>query len=278
MSLYCRPSTISDALAALADAGSDGRLLLGGTDLLVRARHDPAVATVFIDLKHAEDLPPPIQITGDTVRFGATARMGAISAHPVILERMPALASAARVVGSVAIRNRATLVGNVCNASPAADTAPALLVYGASAVIAGPTGQRTVALTDFFVGPGETLCGRDEIVTRVDVPLPEPAHRSAFQRLTRRRGVDLATVSVAAGVDESGQITLGLGCVGPTPLLTQASAPVDPTDRAATSSAIADLVSIATPISDVRAASDYRTAMVQVLAERAVDAALGAVP
>ena len=273
MASYCRPRTVSEALTALASADGHGRILVGGTDLLIHLRKDPFAPTVVVDIKSVNDLPPAVEIGDDIVRFGPTARMAAISSDPFITGHLPALGAAARVVGSVAIRNRATLVGNICNASPAADTAPALLVYGATVTLTGPGGERTMSLGDFFIGPGQTRCGPDEIVIRIDVPIPDRGHRSAFQRLTRRRGVDLATVSVAAGVDADGRIALGLGCVGPTPLLTDASPPVDLTDPAAIEGAVEELVSIATPISDVRAARDYREAMVRVLSVRAVQSA-----
>lgn len=273
---YCRPRTVSEALAALASAEGRGRILVGGTDLLVHLRKDPFAPTVIIDIKSVNDLPPSVEIGDDVVRFGPTALMAAISSDPFIAGHLPALSAAARVVGSIAIRNRASLVGNICNASPAADTAPALLVYGSTVTLTGPGGDRTMPLADFFIGPGQTRCGPDEIVIRIDVPVPNRGHRSAFQRLTRRRGVDLATVSVAAGVDAVGRIVLGLGCVGPTPLLTDASPPVDLTDPALVEGAVEELVSIAAPISDVRAARDYREAMVRVLATRAVQSAAAA--
>ncbi|WP_420619300.1 FAD binding domain-containing protein [Candidatus Poriferisocius sp.] len=273
MASYCRPRTVSEVLAALASAEGHGRILVGGTDLLVHLRKDPFAPTVIVDIKSVNDFPPAVEIGDEAVRFGPTARMSEISGDPFIADRLPALSASARVVGSIAIRNRATLIGNICNGSPAADTAPALLVYGSTVTVTGPGGERTMPLVDFFVGPGETRCGPDEIVIRVDVPIPDREHRSAFQRLTRRRGVDLATVSVAAGVDADGGIVLGLGCVGPTPLLTDASLPVDLSDPDAIEGAVEELVSIATPISDVRAARDYREAMVRVLAVRAVQAA-----
>ena len=276
MATYCRPRTVSEVLAALANAEGRGRILVGGTDLLVHLRKDPFAPTVVVDIKSVNDLPPAVEIDDDVVRFGPTARMAAISSDPFVAGHLPALGAAARVVGSLAIRNRATLIGNICNASPAADTAPALLVYGSTVTLTGPGGDRTLPLADFFIGPGQTRCGPDEIVIRIDVPIPDRGHRSAFQRLTRRRGVDLATVSVAAGVDATGGIVLGLGCVGPTPLLTGVSPSVDLNDPAAVEEAVEELVTIATPISDVRAARDYREAMVRVLAVRAVQSATAA--
>lgn len=269
---YCRSRDVNEALHMLNDAGDMGRVLVGGTDLLVGVRRRPLEPLVLVDIKSAQDLPPAVEVTSTMVRLGPTATMTDLSLEPRIGDWFPALVAASRVVGSVAIRNRATLIGNICNASPAADTAPALLVHNATVTIAGPAGERTLPLSEFFLGPGSTACATGEMVIRVELPLPDPGYRSAFQRLTRRRGVDLATVSVAAGVDASGAITLGLGAVGPTPLLTGTSEPIDTVDDAAITSAVGELVQVATPISDVRAGRDYREAMTAVLARRAVRA------
>ena len=266
---------MDEALELLATASGAGRVLVGGTDLLVGVRRNPLEPLVLVDLKTASDLPPAIEILADSVRFGPTATMSSLSANPLTKSWYPALIQASRVVGSVAIRNRASLIGNICNASPAADTAPALLVYGATVTIVGPGGERTMPLSDFFVGPGKTACGPDELVIRIELAMPDDGDRSAFERLTRRRGVDLATVSVAARVDENNQLRLGLGAVGPTPLLTETSAPVDPGDSDGIDAVIAQLVAVATPISDVRAGQSYREAMTAVLAKRAVLAAFG---
>ncbi len=272
---YCRPTTVGDAVHVLADAEGTGRVLVGGTDLLVGVRRQPLAPLVLVDLKSASDLPPAIEVTDTTVRFGPTATMASLAADPRLGAWYPALVAASRVVGSIAIRNRATLIGNICNASPAADTAPALLLYGATVTVVGPAGERTLALTDFFEGPGATACGPDELVLRLELPIPDAGQRSAFQRLTRRRGVDLATVSAAAAVSGEGHIALGLGAVGPTPLLARSGTPVDSDDRIAVEAVVDDLIAVATPISDVRAGRQYREAMTRVLSLRAVDAALG---
>jgi len=128
-------------------------------------------------------------------------------------------------------------------------------------------------LSEFFLGPRRTLCGPAELVTRLDLPRPEDGSGSAFRRLTRRRGVDLATVSVAASVDRDGRTTLGLGAVGPRPLSTALDRPVDPADGPALQRALDSALEVATPISDIRGSRDYRIAMVRVLAKRAVLAA-----
>lgn len=269
---YCRPRDVGAILDVLRDAGPSGRVLVGGTDLLVGVRRKPLEALVLVDIKHAADLPRAVDVSATSVRFGPTATMGQLSLDPRLDEWFPALVAASRVVGSVAIRNRATLIGNICNASPAADTAPALLLYGALVTVIGPDGERTLPLDEFFLGPGSTACARGEMVIGLELPIPEAGHRSSFQRLTRRRGVDLATVSVAAGVSANGEITLGLGAVGPTPLITETHEPIEITDDVALAQAIDALVVVASPISDVRASRDYRNAMTAVLATRAVRA------
>ncbi|MFV1991464.1 MAG: xanthine dehydrogenase family protein subunit M, partial [Acidimicrobiales bacterium] len=144
---YCRPQNVDDALRLLGDAGPAGRVLVGGTDLLVGVRRRPLEPLVLVDLKAAGDLPPAIQVTSEMVRLGPTATMTDIAADERLAAWFPALVGASRVVGSVAIRNRASLIGNICNASPAADTAPALLVHSARVTIVGPAGERTMPLS-----------------------------------------------------------------------------------------------------------------------------------
>jgi CO/xanthine dehydrogenase FAD-binding subunit len=272
MPKYYRPTTRAQALAALADGGAAARPLVGGTDLLVGLRHHTVEPDVLVDLKGITDLPEPVVVGDHGVRIGATYTLGELVAHPVVREWYPALVEAALTVGSVAIRNRASLIANSCNASPAADTAPPLLVHGASVTIASQDGDRTATLDEFFLGPRRTLCGPGELVVRLDLPRPAPGSGSAFRRLTRRRGVDLATVSVAAGVGADGGIVLGMGAVGPRPLLTR-TGPVDLADDAALDAALDELLAPATPISDVRGSREYRLATLRVLAKRAVLAA-----
>jgi CO/xanthine dehydrogenase FAD-binding subunit len=273
MTRYCRPSSTADALAALAAEDGGARALVGGTDLLVGLRHHTIEPSLIVDLKAIADLPEPIAVGDGGVRVGPTLTMGELAAHPVVRRWYPALVEAALTVGSVAIRNRASLLGNACNGSPAADTVPALLVHDASITIVSRAGERTVPLDEFFLGPRRTLCGPDELVTRIDLPRPPDGFGSAFRRLTRRRGVDLATVSAAAGVDADGRVVLGLGAVGPRPLRTALDTPFDRADEPGLVRALDERLEIATPISDIRGSREYRHAMVRVLARRAVLAA-----
>lgn len=270
MPKYYRPTTRAEALAALAGASEEARPLVGGTDLLVGLRHHTVEPELIVDLKGVTDFPEPIVVTDDGIRVGPTLTMGELVAHPRVQQWYPALVEAALTVGSVAIRNRASLLGNLCNGSPAADTAPPLLVHRATITIESLDGERAVPLAEFFLGPRRTLCGPGELATRLDLPRPEDGSGSAFRRLTRRRGVDLATVSVAASVSRDGRVTLGLGAVGPRPILAELDKPVDIADDATLTKVLDERLEVASPISDVRASREYRIAMVRVLAKRAV--------
>jgi carbon-monoxide dehydrogenase medium subunit len=202
------------------------------------------------------------------LRIGARCTMTELLADPRVRGSFPALAEAAAVVGSVQIRNRATLAGNLCNASPAADTAPALLVYGAVVNTIGIGGERHLPVAEFFKGPGQTVLGGAELVTSIDLPLPSAPLGAAFMRLTRRRGVDLAILSVCCTVSSAGEVRVGLGAVAPTPLLVEVDS-----DRHAIEldqQMIARIAARASPISDVRAADDYRAAMLPVFIKRAL--------
>jgi CO/xanthine dehydrogenase FAD-binding subunit len=181
---------------------------------------------------------------------------------PLVQRLFPALAEAARFVGSVQIRNRATLAGNQCNASPAADTAPPLLVYGAVLEIAGPAGQRELPLDDFFVESGVTRLERGELVTAINLPVPDGKVGSAFQRRTRRRGHDLASVTVAVSVDAAGQTRLSYGSLGPRPWLFVSDGRSPDLD--------AWFARAAPSPTSMRAGPDYRLAMLRTLTGRAL--------
>jgi CO/xanthine dehydrogenase FAD-binding subunit len=218
---------------------------------------------MLIDLKRVAELRADVVQVDGHIRIGARAVMTDIIDDERIREHFPALAEAAMVVGSVQIRNRATLAGNLCNASPAADTAPALLAYGAHLNLMSSTGSRQMPLDDFFTGPGRTLLAPGEIVQSIDLPLPPELTGGAFARLTRRHGVDLAIVSACCVIRESGEVRFGFGAVGPRPFVV-----------ASRRDALLDnVVKHASPISDLRASDEYRVAMLPVLARRALNTA-----
>ena len=260
---YLRPGTLDELLALMREHAPGVRLLAGGTDLLVRLRGDREGPPVVIDLKRVGELRADVIHVDGRIRIGARTVMTDVIEDARIRDHFPALVEAARTVGSVQIRNRATLTGNLCNASPAADTAPPLLAYGARLNLVSAGGSRQMPLDEFFEGPGRTVLKPGELIASIDLPLPNERTGSAFGRLTRRQGVDLAIVSVCCVVRESGDVRLAFGAVGPRPFVVSARYDVS----------LDDVVRVARPISDLRASDAYRTAMVPVLARRALDSA-----
>jgi CO/xanthine dehydrogenase FAD-binding subunit len=274
---YERPATLAGAIGILEARGSGATPLAGGTDLIIGLRDGSVRPDVVIDLKGIDELEAGIRVDGDRLVIGARAVMEDIAADPRVRDDFIALAEAATYVGSVQIRNRATLAGNICNASPAADTSPALLVYGAVVVVAGPGGTRRISIDDFFVGPGVTALGPGELVTAIELPLPAERRGAVHMRRTRRRGHDLAAVTLACTVLEGGNIRLAYGSVGPRPLLMSDDSGVllDPVATAEMRTAALDrLFTAASPSQrSMRASPEYRLAMLRVLALRGLDIA-----
>lgn len=271
-----RPTSLAEAVALLAaDPGSVA--LAGGTDLVIALRDGSVKPTRVVDIKRIRELNDEIRVEGDRLVIGARAVMEDIAADPRVRRDFTALAEGAAVVGSVQIRNRATLPGNICNGSPAADTVPALLVYGASVVCAGPEGERHVPLDDFIVGPGVTGLRPGELVTAVELPLPAAPTGATHLRRTRRRGHDLASVTMAVLVGSDGTTRIAYGSVGPRPLLvadttTELAAPTTPVERRL--ELLQPLLGLARPsATSMRASPAYRTAMLRVLALRGIDEA-----
>ncbi|MEW5992347.1 MAG: xanthine dehydrogenase family protein subunit M [Chloroflexota bacterium] len=276
---YARPASIAEAVALLAAHGPEARVLAGGTDLIIRLRDGSLRPTVVVDVKRIAELRPGIREDGGRLVIGATTVMTDIAADPRIGRSFEALAEAAAVVGSVQIRNRATLGGNICNASPAADTAPALLVFGATVVVAGPSGSRRIPIDDWFVRSGVTTLDRGELVTAIELPHPGRRTGSVHLRRTRRRGHDLASVTLCCGVDEAGLTRLAYGSVGPRPILAVDATGVlaDPATPAAAKAELLDrMLADASPSPrSMRASPEYRLAMLRVLGRRALDLAIG---
>ena len=265
---YARPHTLEEALDLLAAHGEGAAPLAGGTDLMVQMSKGVRAPDVVVDLKRVAGLSARIEDRSSHLRVGALACLADLVADRAACARLPALVGAARAIGSVQIRNRATLAGNICNASPAADTAPPLLVYGARVNVVGPGGRRTLPIGEFFIGPGRTALARGEIVETIDVPYPGAGTGSAFERLARRRGMDLALVSVACLAGPAERVRFAFGAVAPTPILVDGECAPDAPDAI-----LEQLAARTTPITDIRAGEDYHRAMVLVLMRRALRAA-----
>ncbi len=216
---YHSPETLEEALELLSKYRGEARVLMGGTDLLVKMKMRALEPSHIISLRKVREL-DYIEFDDRGVRIGAGTRLRTIEKSEEIRERFPALWEAVRVIGSVQIRNMGTIGGNLCNASPAADTAPPLIVYGAEAVIVGPRGERRVRVEEFFKGPGKTVLEPDELLREVFIPYVDDAG-SVFLRLTRT-SMDIAKISIAvAAWFRDAEITdcrIALGAVAPTPI------------------------------------------------------------
>jgi aerobic carbon-monoxide dehydrogenase medium subunit len=277
---YLEPNSLQQALEWLNTYRGRARVLAGGTDLYLRLRKGVFLPDYVIDLKRVPGLDYMTADRGGGVQIGPTTLQEDVSRSPLIQERYPALAEAASWVGSVQTRNRATVVGNLCNASPAADTAPALLSYGAQVKIASAQGERMVPVEEFCTGPGKTLLQENELVAEIILPAPQPHTGAAFFRRTRT-AMDIAVVCGAAmlqlanGTCQNARIALG--AVGPTPLrATRAEAALR--GQTLTDQVVEDASRIASeearPIDDVRSTAEYRREMVRVLTERGLTQAL----
>jgi carbon-monoxide dehydrogenase medium subunit len=275
---YERPTSLADAFALLVDPEAEARLLAGGTDLIIRLRDGSMRPKTVIDVKGIAELDGDIREGDGHLRIGARTVMSDILADERIRRDYEALAEGAAVVGSAQIRNRATLAGNICNASPAADTAPALLVYDARVLATGPSGTRIIPIDEFFVRSGVTTLAAGELVTAIELPLPAEPRGAVHVRRTRRRGHDLASVTLTCAVFADGSARLAYGSLGPRPLLV-----TDTTgllaDPAAPDGAklrrLEELFVDASPSArSMRASPEYRFAMLYVLGLRAVGIAI----
>ena len=171
---YFAPESLDEAVAILRERGDGGRLLAGGTDLVVQMKEAGLHPLYVVSLRRLRDLHGITLDEQRGLRIGAMTTMAEVAEHPIVRQRYSVLVDGASIVGSVQTRNMATLGGNVCNAAPSADTAPPLLVLAAQAEIAGPDGQRQVPLEQFFTSPGRTTLGRDEVLVGFVIPTPAP--------------------------------------------------------------------------------------------------------
>jgi carbon-monoxide dehydrogenase medium subunit len=275
---YERPDRLADALRLLTAGDGEVKPLAGGTDLIIRIRDGSIRPATVLDVKGIAEFERAIRVQDGWLRIGARTTMTDLMRDERIQRDYVALAEAAAYVGSVQIRNRATLAGNICNASPAADTAPALLVYGARVVAIGQGGRRTIPLDEFFVRSGVTTLATGELVEAIELPLSTEPRGAVHARRTRRRGHDLASVTLACSIGQDGVTRLSYGSVGPRPVLvideTGALADQGASDEAK-AERLDDLFVAASPSpTSMRASPEYRLAMLRVLGQRAVATAI----
>ena len=276
---YYRPTTLDETLTAMERLDGNFSVLAGGTDLLVGMKEVRGRHPALLDIKAVPEL-GGIRADNGTLSLGATATTRAIAASPLVRERLPVLSQALKLLGSMQIGNRATIGGNLSNASPAADSAPPLLALGASVKLVGKAKERWVPLDEFFIGPKKTVID-GELLAEVRVPAFSGG-RGIFHKLGPRNAPeDICIVSAAVyGVPDGAagswkEMRIALGAVAPTPIRARHAEERlkgQPLERqlieeAARIAAEKD----AQPISDIRGSADYRHAMVHVLVKRALE-------
>ena len=277
---YLRPQTIEELVDLLAKHGGNAKLLAGGTDLLVLMRDKIIRPKYVIDLKGIRELHELSHDEKRGLTIGATVTCSELLASEVVRKRFGVLWSSVNVLADPILRNRATLVGNICNASPAADTAPALLVLEAEVEVVGKEGGRTIPIQNFFTGVKQTSLKPGEFVKAVRIPnLPEGA-KGDYLKWGRTRGEDLAVVGVAVLVASPGKkiVRVALSSVFKTPIrvfeverIFEGEGPVEEQIERAVS-VVKEKIA---PITDVRGGKEYRLHMAGVLTQRALRELLG---
>jgi carbon-monoxide dehydrogenase medium subunit len=275
---YYEPRTLDEALELLEKFGDQAKILAGGTDLLVKMKVRLVEPKVLINIKRIADLKYIVE-DGDYIRIGALTRLRDLEYSDVIKRHVPALYDAVKVMGSVQIRNMATIGGNLCNASPAADTAPPLLVHNARVVLVSKGGERVIPLEEFFKGPGITALRPGEMLKEIIVEKAKTGS-SAFKKVTRV-AVDLAIASASVYLEVEGDDTIktariALGSVAPTPVRARKSEERIKRLKIASQELREALKTIdeeISPIIDVRSTAEYRRYVSKVLVWDALDLA-----
>jgi CO/xanthine dehydrogenase FAD-binding subunit len=271
------PERLDEAVALLKEKGGDTFVMAGGTDLLIKRRHQIIHPQAIVSLKNISGLNRISFSRKKGLTIGATALLGDVARHRTILKIYPAIAKAAGNTANVQIRNMGTVVGNLCNASPAADNAPTLLAMNAELNIIGPQGSRVLPLEEFFTGPGSTALQPAEIVTSLFVATPPPGSGATYLHLSARGRIDCSAASTGVSLMLKGSkvdsARIFIGACGPTPLRMPKTE--KKLIRQKITKAIAEQAGLqaskeSKPISDVRANEGYRSKMVAVLVKRAI--------
>jgi CO/xanthine dehydrogenase FAD-binding subunit len=278
---YESPETLDAAVALLAGAGEGAHVLAGGTDVLVLMHADLIEPSLLVDIKRVPEM-TGITENGGAYTIGAATPAMAVLDHKGFAAAWPGVIEGVSLIGSVQVKGRATIAGNFCNASPAADSVPAVIAAGATVTIAGPGGLREAPVEDVITGPRKTSLKKGEVIVNFKFP-KRPAHSGdCYLRLTPRTEMDIAVVGagVSLTLDDKGVCTaarVALGAVAPTPLLVKAAADAlvgTKVDDAALSKMAEACAAACKPISDKRGTKEYRIKTAGVMARRAAETAL----
>lgn len=280
---YVSPSSVEEAVAILARHGAAARMLSGGTDIIVQAREGRRAVDVLVD---AKSIPEANELRFEPdggLHLGAAVPCAVIYENAEVRRRYPALIDSASLIGGIQIQSRASLGGNLCNSSPAADSIPTLIALDATCHIAGPGGRRSVPVAEFPTGPGRNVLQDGEMLVALSFPAPAPNSGAAFERFIPRNEMDIAVVNCAASValSDDGQTIrsarIAVGAVAPTTLLVGEAANFlsGKPATAETLDGAADLVAAAArPITDMRGSVAQRTHLTKVLAKRVLQTAI----
>lgn len=274
---YERPSTLKAAAQLLAKEKGQAFVLAGGTDLLVRLRTGFIEPDLLVDIKNVSGTRTIQKAASGSFKIGAAVSGAELGEHAALKKAWPGVVEAANLIGSKQVQGRCTMAGNLCNASPAADSVPALVAAAAKAVIVGPKGKRTVAVEEIPVGPGKTSLKKGEIIESIVLPKRPPKSGDAYLRFIPRTEMDIAVVGVGISVtlDGKGIVTkarVALGAVAPTVRLVPAAAKAligTKMDKAALDKLAEACSAACSPIDDKRGTRDFRIKVAGVLARRA---------
>jgi CO/xanthine dehydrogenase FAD-binding subunit len=273
---YFKPGSLREGIKTLARYGNRAQVLAGGTDLISLIAEDKMQPEVVVDIKGISGL-DRIEFKNGILTIGALVTFSDLRDSPVIAKKFPVIREMTGWLASVGIRNRATMVGNLCSAVPCCDSGPILQVYDASMLVVGPAGKRKVPLNKWFVGPRKTVLKRGEIAIGVAVPLPKRKHGACFVKLRRYEGEDLAQASVTVLALAGNTYRISFGAVAPRPIRGERIEALLE-GRELTDDLIQQAVRLApeeiAPITDIRATKEYRTHMVGVMLERGLRAAV----
>jgi len=280
-----QPTSLQEASRLLKENGPGGRFLAGGTDLVIAMKEKGVAPKYVVDLKRIPGLTGIRENSDASITIGALTTMREIEISPLLTRKYPFFAQSAAEVGSIQIRNRATIGGNMANATPSADVAPSLIALNATAKIVGANGARTVAMEDFFRGPGQSVMTADEILTEITIPKAPARLVGEYIKFSPREMMDLAYVGVAVAYSLGEKerrcegVRIVLGAVAPTPMRARKAEAM--VEGQILTEALADkagqiAAEESKPISDVRSSADYRRAMVGTMTKRALlNAAVG---
>lgn len=272
---YESPASTKEAVALLAREKGSAFVLAGGTDLLVRMKAGLVEPDLVVDIKRIPAM-ADIKVTQNGFRIGAAVSGAQLGRHKALRKAWPGVVEAANLIGSDQIQGRCTVVGNLCNASPAADSVPALIAAGAKAVIVGSGRRRTVPVEKIITGPGSTSLEKGEVIEAITLPKPAGRAGDAYLRFTPRTEMDIAVVGVGISLSlERGVVKKArvcLGAVAPTPILVPAAARAlvgSKLDESALAKLAKACSAACNPIDDKRGTAAYRTRVAGVLARRA---------